>query len=187
MTVSCSTNENNKSQLPDIVINYFFQFSFQNDLSLPPQQLNKQTDAWNGQLNPKKRNVKLEHRDCCCCAIGVDVVSPQGIGLDPTPLTVSLLATPLKNCSSWTWYFSLLLQILFSITIICIIALQLSVRPTGEAGVPGTTQLTSECLLGVDSKGNSLCVYSYVAAGVSIVCSFTLVLLAVSFFLNAII
>ncbi|KAL4525795.1 hypothetical protein Ndes2437A_g04228 [Nannochloris sp. 'desiccata'] len=134
--------------------------------------------AWNGQLNPKKRYVKLEHRDCCCCTLGVDVISPQGSGTVTSPLTISLLATPLKNCSSWTWYLSLTLQILFSITIICIVALQLSVKPTGDAGVPGATQLTSECLLGVDSQGNSLCVYSYAAAGISIVCSFALVLLA---------
>jgi hypothetical protein len=39
------------------------------------------------------------------------------------------------------------------------------------------TQFTSECLLGGDSQGNSLCVYSYVASGISIVCSFILVLL----------
>jgi hypothetical protein len=134
--------------------------------------------AWNGQLNPKKRKVKLNHRDCCCCAIGVDVISPEGSGTDTKPLTVSLLATPLKNCTSYTWYSSICLQILFTITIICIVALQLTSKRTGDPSIPGSTQLTSECYLGVDSQGNSLCVYAYVVSGTSMVSSFILIILA---------
>lgn len=63
------------------------------------------------------------------------------------------------------------LQIVFCITIICIVALQL-VKST-NAGV--------QCLFGNrDYSGDGLCVYSYVVAGSGIVAALTLSVLMVS-------
>ena len=137
-----------------------------NDTFSPPSlsSLSSFTDAWNSQLNPKKRNVRLEYRNCCCCAVGVDVISPA------EDSRVSLLSAPLQSCTGFTWKACLVLQTLVAITIICIVAVQLSEVPQGQ---------TSQCLLGVDSHGNSLCIYTYVMAGMSSVISLILAIVVV--------
>lgn len=132
-------------------------------------------DAWNAQLNPRKRDVRLEHRDCCCCAVGVDVVNPVD------GARVSLLAAPLQSCTSHVWTVSLIFQVLLSITIICIVAVQLSDYSYRKDPKDITSTLINyQCLLGTDSQGNSLCIYTYVVSGGSIVLSIVLGLLAVS-------
>ena len=126
-------------------------------------------------MNPRKRDVQLEHRDCCCCAIGIDVVNPADGS------RVSLLAAPLQSCTSHVWVASLVFQVLICITIICIVAVQLSNYAVPNYPIDSTsTKLKYQCLIGVDSKGNSLCIYTYIVAGSSIVLSFILGLLAVS-------
>ena len=66
---------------------------------------------------------------------------------------------------------SLALQLLCALTIILIVALQLSELPSGD---PGGTQVSGQCLLGTDAQGNSLCVYAYIVAGASMALSLLL-------------
>lgn len=128
------------------------------------------SDAWNKDLNPGKRAVYLEHRDCCCFPVGVDVVSPE-------VRTTSVLSAALRACSSHTDTAAITIQLLCALTIILIVALQLAGVPSGN---PGDTQLVSQCLLGTDSQGRSLCVYTYVVAALSMIMSAILALLTVS-------
>jgi hypothetical protein len=129
--------------------------------------------AWNTKLNPPKREVKLVHRDCCCFAVGVDVisVSRDKDGASLSKNTISLLADPLKRSAKGIASTAVILQVLCAITAVCIVAEQLSVEATGQ---PGDVQLTSQCLLGVSSQGSSLCTYTYILAGSSMVFSLLL-------------
>lgn len=135
-------------------------------------------DAWNQTLNPPKRKVDLEYRDCCygCIALGVDVVDRE------RRKRTSLMTQPLKRATSSCAAISVLIQIIVAITIIVIVAVQLA----DPARVDAVGMYTpSQCYLGSPAQGNTLCIYTYVTASLglllSIVLSIVLVCIALFF------
>lgn len=118
--------------------------------------------AWNAQLNPPKRNMDLVEHHCCCCPIGIDVVTRElGNNRQNGTSVSSLLSTPMKKSVFYVIMVGIALQIILSIAIICITSEQLTARYIADNG----ETIISECFLGLNSNGNSLCTYTYVVSG----------------------
>lgn len=119
--------------------------------------------AWNESLNGPKRNIKLVNKACCCLTCGVDVVSkPLRDNGNERVSSMMILSSTVRSLGLELGMLAMVLQILLSITMTCIVAIQLTPTYFDEAG---NMMDATQCLLGVNSQGQSLCTYAYIASG----------------------
>lgn len=106
--------------------------------------------------------------------MGADVIHI----IDNTPNTtyqsVGFPSKRVRQCNFYTLLTLLFTQIALAITVIAIVAEQL------ESVIwfnPSQGITTSQCLLGTTGTGRSLCIYAHIVSGLSMVCSFILLML----------
>lgn len=94
-----------------------------------------------------------------------------------------LLNRPLQNLTYLFIRTALIIQALLAVSLICIVAVQLS-QSMGQIQNGTSVQQQQSCFLGLASQGNSLCTYAYIVSASSIAIAVVLASIMVRHFLR---